>query len=326
MLKNNSSLKDQLIAFGLQNKKLLEQGKGLLALLDDPATARTVDKPLMLKMVLEKYLELIEDRLLREIPDPGSHSPASCQAEKMPAVDDFSDTMAPRSPCAKAKADAEKQKNANDSGSYLSAKHLIDDFRGTDPRYRPIARKSQRNEPATQKPKAPKNNHRIEVIRSNRPAATPQPRQVVRVETPAPQTSAAKPAPATSMHEFAHIGNDTHPGKRRATTRYACHMPLSYRGEPGERTMVKAYSKDVCALGLFILSNRPQKTGDQLAIEVEMPDHKKAVLHAVVQWTKWVPQNLRSVDMPGFGVKITSAPEAWYSYFMNEPSPTHAHL
>ena len=112
---------------------------------------------------------------------------------------------------------------------------------------------------------------------------------------------------------------ESHQGSRRKIPRYTCRVPIAYSG-PGDRTKHKAYSRDVVALGLFIMANRPEKTGNILKIEVLMPDHQTAILQAVVRWTKWVPQNLRSVEMPGFGVKITSATENWYNYFAKAPS------
>jgi Tfp pilus assembly protein PilZ len=81
--------------------------------------------------------------------------------------------------------------------------------------------------------------------------------------------------------------------------------------------MMRAYSKDVGAMGLFIMANRPEKKGDQVAIEVDIPEMGTAQIQAVVAWTKWVPQNLRAVDYSGFGVRVTNATENWYTYFMN---------
>jgi len=172
----------------------------------------------------------------------------------------------------------------------------------------------------------------VEMVSSSRtaparPAASPASRENPVQSSHSPATSSKTPC------ELPHIigkdginTSDSHPTSKRSTPRYACHIPVNYCQEGTDKTSLKAYSKDIAALGLHLLSNRPQKTGDKLKIEVEMPNHEKAVLQAVVCWTHWVPQNLRSVEMPGFGVKITNAPEAWFSYFMNKPQPAHAHL
>ena len=111
------------------------------------------------------------------------------------------------------------------------------------------------------------------------------------------------------------VVTDEHAKQRRQTERYQCRMPIHYNVNGRDKRQVKAYSKDAGAMGLFILANRPEKAGEHISLQVEMPDHNMATLQAVVTWTKWVAPNLRSVDMPGFGVKIVSASENWYSYF-----------
>lgn len=290
-------LQKRLDHFAAANQQLLADGKNLMTLLEGPHAARMVDKPLLLKLILEKYLELIEERLIPEL-----------------AGGRVADTPAPAARTRAAAPTAAPDRDVLDDSLdrsdhyHICTPHHVDDFRGTDPGFRPVARPAQM--PRTPRAAAPV-------------SPPPAPRQAPPPKAAPMAAQAGRLAPVRPREMDM---QDTHPGHRRVAPRYSCHMPLAYCVEGLDKNMLKAYSRDVGALGLFILSNRPQKAGDMIKIQVEMPDHRKALLRAVVRWTKWVPQNLRAADMPGFGVRITDAPEAWYTYFMNEPHPSHAHL
>ena len=120
--------------------------------------------------------------------------------------------------------------------------------------------------------------------------------------------------PASQSH---HTSDCDTTGKfRRSVPRYKRRLPLQYKILGRDLTPHKAYSRDIGAMGLFIMSNRPEKTGDQIRIDIEVPGAGMTQLEAIVVWTKYVPHNLRSMDYSGFGVRISKATESWYNFFV----------
>ncbi len=108
-----------------------------------------------------------------------------------------------------------------------------------------------------------------------------------------------------------------HGHRRREIPRYNKRLPVRF-AKPGAAGFQKAYSRDVGAKGLFILANRVEQPGQQLNIEVDVPDVGSVQLVGEVVWTKWSPPSLRAVEYPGFGVKISNAPESWYNFFLRD--------
>lgn len=114
-------------------------------------------------------------------------------------------------------------------------------------------------------------------------------------------------------------------GKRRGLPRYRRRLSMYY-SLPGQRTKPRhAFSRDVGAMGLFIMSNRLEKVGQALQVEIEVPEIGKIHMQAVVVWTKWVPPPLRSVEYTGFGVRLTYAPQSWYEFFLSVEEKEHQH-
>ncbi len=109
---------------------------------------------------------------------------------------------------------------------------------------------------------------------------------------------------------------DTGGGTRRSIPRYNQRLTVRYSVPGRDKTPHKAYSRDVGAMGLFIMATRLEKTGQPLNIEVDLPEKGAVKMQGTVVWTKWVPPALRASEYPGFAVKIHSAPESWFSYFM----------
>ena len=99
--------------------------------------------------------------------------------------------------------------------------------------------------------------------------------------------------------------------------RYNRRVPVRY-SQINSRTQVRAYTHDIGAMGLFVLTSKMEKKGLMLNLEVDLPDIGTVKLQGVVAWTKWVPPALRNVQYAGFGVKVSNAPESWFSYFMNQ--------
>ena len=114
-------------------------------------------------------------------------------------------------------------------------------------------------------------------------------------------------------------------GKRRGLPRYRRRLPMHY-SLPGQKVKPRhAYSRDIGAMGLFIMSNRLEKVGQSLQVDIEVPEYGLIKVQAVVVWTKWVPPPLRSVEYTGFGVRITYAPQKWYEFFLSVEEEHHSH-
>lgn len=256
MAHTSESLRTQLQEFAQENRALLDKGRALLEALDNPGVARKISKPLLLKLILEKYIELIDDKLLPALPQTDSLDASNPDLDASVGNSSF-DNLASETP----------------------------------------------TDPSIKRP-------RVEALRASAFSQRVEPMD------PAPQSEGV-PRNLNQLTNECLVENPA--GSRRTIPRYKCHMPLNYSMEGPGKTSVKAFTRNVGALGLFITASHPQKVGDLIKIEIDVPDKGKAVLHGVVRWTKWVPQNLRGVDLPGFGVKITSAPESWYSHFLKVP-------
>ena len=133
------------------------------------------------------------------------------------------------------------------------------------------------------------------------------------IETP---QMANFPDPHPQDPDLADVVEDADGATRRTIPRYNQRLPVRYRVPGRDKSAHKAFSRDIGALGLFIVANHLEKTGQNLNIEIELPEHGSISMQGTVVWTKWVPPALRAVDYPGFAVKIHSAPESWFSYFM----------
>ncbi len=275
------SLTNQLQQLVELTQTFLAQGKQVLASMEQAKVENHLDKPLLLRITLEKCLELLEDKLVPVLPKQLAVSTAPPEPAQAAATDPGSAT-GPRI-VEDFRGSAKRPTPAPSAPQAVpinAANNKVDDFRGTDPRHRPIARPS----------------------------------------TPAPVAHVQEPAPVKPVHL---VGPDpstrlkSPPGSRRAIPRFKCRLPLSYDSMAGSSGLQRAYTMDIGATGLFIMANRPEKKGQMIKIVVELPGHVRADLQAVVQWTKWVPPNLRGVDQPGFGVKVTNATENWYQFFMN---------
>lgn len=317
MQHREGSLLKRLEEFSLKNRELLAEGKDLLESLSKDHAQKYVDNPLLLSLVLGKYCDLIEERLLPSLPATRESAQdgegKACvesgtgKLNKAHSRDDFRNTD-PTVPAIRAVPRPEPVHKAATGATANKAQsnNRVDDFRGNTQPPRPQAAGQSQSSPAQPKPTvsaAPK---------------MPEPVEVPKATSASPR----KPIVQTC----AHTHSTTECGKqRRQTERYQCRMPIHYHVMGRDRREVKAYSKDAGAMGLFIMANRPEKAGEQIALKVELPDHKTAVLQAVVTWTKWVAPNLRSVDMPGFGVKVISASENWYTYFFQAEDGRMAH-
>ncbi len=279
------SLTNQLQSLGEITRAFLSQGKQVLASMEQAKAENHLDKPLLLRITLEKCMELLEEKLVPVLPKQTAANPRPQEPVIAAAPDPGAET-GPRivesfrgsSPRPQAPAQTPQP-----SPVAAAPKRQVEDFRGTDPRLRPVAR------PATSAPAV-----------AAAPAQEPTPAKSVHLIGPDPATRLKSP-----------------PGSRRTIPRFKCRLPLSYDSVAGSSGMQRAYTKDIGATGLFIMANRPEKKGQMIRIVVELPGHARADLQAVVQWTKWVPPNLRGVDQPGFGVKVTNATENWYQFFMN---------
>jgi Tfp pilus assembly protein PilZ len=67
-----------------------------------------------------------------------------------------------------------------------------------------------------------------------------------------------------------------------------------------------AFTGDVSVEGLFIISGQPERPGEKILIEIQLPDEQLVIVYGRVRWAKKVPPNLlRLANKAGMGVQLT---------------------
>lgn len=67
-----------------------------------------------------------------------------------------------------------------------------------------------------------------------------------------------------------------------------------------------AFSGDVSVEGLYIITGQPERPGEKLLIEINLPDEQQVIVYGRVRWAKKVPPNLiRLANKAGMGVQLT---------------------
>jgi len=254
---DSAAFRKSLVAYRDQCKQHLEEGRRLLSMIEDDELRGEVEKPFLLKMVFEKYLDLLDERLVPAL----QLNEESTEAKTEPVVSPVREATPP-----------------------------------------PAVRRPPVRPPRVQ-------NVKTDV--TNRPSATgteePPPDRAVKLTIEQPEDANGAPRADDPADQ----------ASRRIIPRYTRRLPVRYCVLGRDKSMQRAFSQDVGAHGLFITSHRPEKVGNTLDIEIEMPELGKVKMQATVAWTKWVPQSLRAVDCSGFGVRISNASESWYRYFMD---------
>lgn len=256
---SSEEFKRELSAFQRNCRDNLARGNKLFEILDHGEHKDLVHQPLLLKIILERYLELVGSRLI-----PALEKNANFLQTPRPQAgvqEDSSDFTFSREAEVGIGSEVGRDQGYRASGSWQT---------GTS--------QSSREAPGT--------------VTSRTVDAAPPEAGHGGVETD-----------ATGKH-------------RRTVPRYKRRLPLQYKILGRDLSPHKAYSRDIGAMGLFIMSNRPEKTGDHIRLEIEVPGYGPTQLEATVVWTKYVPHNLRSMDYSGFGVRISKASEIWYNFFV----------
>lgn len=66
-----------------------------------------------------------------------------------------------------------------------------------------------------------------------------------------------------------------------------------------------AFTGDISAGGLYIITGQPERPGTKLLIEINLPDEQEVILYGRVCWAKKVPPNLiRLANKAGMGVQL----------------------
>ena len=104
----------------------------------------------------------------------------------------------------------------------------------------------------------------------------------------------------------------------RAVPRFERVFPVRVAIEDGE--WKEGSSRDIGAVGLFVMARTAVETGQILELEIELPEVGPLQLSGEVVWTKRVPRQVPSEELMGFGVKVTRAPKEWYAYFLGSES------
>ena len=66
-----------------------------------------------------------------------------------------------------------------------------------------------------------------------------------------------------------------------------------------------AFTGDLSAGGLYIITGQPERPGTKLLIAINLPDEQEVILSGRVRWAKKVPPNLiRLANKAGMGVEF----------------------
>ncbi len=67
-----------------------------------------------------------------------------------------------------------------------------------------------------------------------------------------------------------------------------------------------AFTGDVSAGGIYIITGQPERPGSRLLIEISLPDEQQVIVYGQVCWAKKVPPNLiRLANKAGMGVRLS---------------------
>lgn len=124
------------------------------------------------------------------------------------------------------------------------------------------------------------------------------------------------PALSSALQEEQMTVTETSGGKRRGVRRFRRRLKLKYWYPGHENKKHTAYTRDVGAMGIFIVASRLERVGNRLAFTIDLPDVGPIPVQGTVVWNKWVPTPLQTTEYSGFGVQFTYAPEEWFTYFM----------
>ncbi len=108
---------------------------------------------------------------------------------------------------------------------------------------------------------------------------------------------------------------------RRKFSRYEGRLKVRYNVS-GDKRARTAFTRDVGASGLSIISHKPEKPGTKLILEIELPGgatanlEGEAALEGDVQWQRTVPAGMHAVERGTFGVRIRYASESWYHFIV----------
>ena len=68
-----------------------------------------------------------------------------------------------------------------------------------------------------------------------------------------------------------------------------------------------AFTEDLSACGLFIITAQPELPGSKLLLQIILPDEEEVIVRGRVMWAKKVPANLVHIAKKGgMGVRLTN--------------------
>lgn len=66
-----------------------------------------------------------------------------------------------------------------------------------------------------------------------------------------------------------------------------------------------AFTEDLSARGMFIITGQPERPGVRLIVDMTLPDETEVIVYVRVRWAKKVPPNLlRVANKGGMGVDL----------------------
>ncbi len=97
-------------------------------------------------------------------------------------------------------------------------------------------------------------------------------------------------------------------GAKRARRRLACRLVVG-------RQRFSGVILDLSASGIFVQTNAKPRPGEPVSLELSLPDQRAPLrLEAQVARLKVVPPRLVAVAQGGLGLRITNAPEGYFTF------------
>ncbi len=96
-------------------------------------------------------------------------------------------------------------------------------------------------------------------------------------------------------------------------------------GRAGQTLNRMGFTEDINAWGIFVATLKPEDVGQELWLEVDLPESMVQMRGFVVR-KRSNPRDISSIETSGFGVRIDQAPEEWYTFLLQTGSQNSSRL
>ncbi|MCP5041967.1 MAG: PilZ domain-containing protein [bacterium] len=97
--------------------------------------------------------------------------------------------------------------------------------------------------------------------------------------------------------------------ERRQYQRHAWRLPCTFRLPEGEQV---GFATNISARGFFVQTRCKAQPGEQIVVTIEHEPDPPMILTGAVVRARRSHRSMSSVEQPGFGFRIDTAPETFY--------------